>query len=61
MGVLQEITDLRSNPEVDTPKVEDAMVEFNGTNNTVITTKGWDVKVRWKDQSTDWVPFKLVK
>ena len=27
----------------------------------VITTKGWDIQVRWKDGSTDWMPLSQVK
>ena len=27
----------------------------------MITTKGWDVQVKWSDQSSSWIPLKLIK
>jgi len=33
----------------------------NGAQVPVITTKGWDVKVRWKDKSTNWIPLAEIK
>ena len=31
------------------------------TSKPVITTKGWDLQVRWKDGSVDWLPLTQVK
>ena len=60
-GVLNETMDFRSNQEVDILQVEYAMVEVNGINKPVITTKGWDVQVQRDYWSTDWVPLNRVK
>ena len=31
------------------------------TKKPVITTKGWDIQVKWKDGSIDWLPLTQVK
>ena len=41
--------------------VEQEYTNFHGIQLPVITTKGWDVKVKWIDQSIDWVPLHLIK
>ena len=33
----------------------------SGQRRPVITTKGWDVQVRWSDQSTGWLPLSELK
>ena len=33
----------------------------NGRDVPIITTKGWDIKVRWIDGSTTWVPLSVFK
>ena len=42
-------------------KSTEAMVEVNGRRKRVITTKGWDMLVRWEDGSQSWIPLKDVK
>ena len=39
---------------------EQAYTNVNGIQRPVITTKGWDVQVKWRDQSTDWVTLYLI-
>ena len=41
--------------------VDKGHVEHNGIKKRVITTKGWDLRVRWKDGSTSWIPLKELK
>ena len=36
-------------------------VAVNGIAKPVITTKSWDMQVQWIDNSTSWVPLKLIK
>ena len=36
-------------------------VEYNGIKKRIITTQGWDLRVRWKDGSTSWIPLKELK
>ena len=45
MVVLQEIVDLRSNPEVYILQGEDAMVDVNGIKKPIITTELLGVQV----------------
>ena len=52
-GLPEEIVDFRNDPDVAISKNNGTTVLPNGLERPVITTKGWDVKVRWKDQSTD--------
>ena len=48
-------------------KLEDAIpidkgyVEYNGMKRRVITTKGWELRIRWNDGSTSWIPLKELK
>ena len=37
------------------------MFEQNGIKRKIITTKGWDLRIRWKDESTSWIPLKELK
>ena len=42
-------------------KGEKACTNVNRIQSPVITTKGWDVQVKWIDQRTDCVPLHLIK
>ena len=42
------------------PEVEQAYTNVNGIQCLVITTKVWNVQVKWSDQSTYWVPLHLI-
>ena len=60
-GLLEEIIVFRKD-NVIAVKVQDGFREMsNGEKVPVITTKGWDVKVRWTDKSTDWIPLTEIK
>ena len=41
--------------------IERGWHEQNGTRKRVVTTRGWEVRIKWKDGSTSWLPLKEVK
>ena len=43
----------RHDPDVAIPTGDQAYKNVNGIQRPVITTKGWDVQVKWRYQSTD--------
>jgi hypothetical protein len=60
-GLLEEIIDFRKDDSI-AIKIDDGFKEMsNGDKVPVITTKGWDVQVRWSDKSTDWIPLTEIK
>ena len=61
-GILKEIVSFRTDPNVAVVKGENSnCTSLNGIKRPVITTKKWDVQVRWEDQSTRWVPLATIK
>ena len=60
-GLIDEIVDIRVDPNVAVPKSEGRIETTSGQLRDVVTTKGWDIQVRWKDQSTSWLPLMTVK
>ena len=62
MGIFQEICGARKDDTIAISKdADNAFIELNGRTTPVITTKGWDILIRWKDQSTSWVPLSIAK
>ena len=61
MGLLDEVVDFRRDPSVAISKEDGTITTPSGQKRNVITTKGWDVLIRWKDRSTNWVPLALIK
>ena len=43
------------------PTGEQAYTSDNRIQCPVITKKDWDVKFKWRYQSTDWVPLHMIK
>ena len=59
--LLAEVIDFCKDNDI-AVKAQDGFREMsNGEKVPVVTTKGWDVKVRWTDKSTDWVPLTEIK
>ena len=58
-SLIVGIIDHRKSDEA-VPK-DKAFVEINGRRKRVHTTKGWDMLVKWKDDSQSWIPLKDVK
>ena len=59
-GLLDEIVSFRKDESIAIPRNQSTIL-VNGVERKVITTKGWDVEVKWQDQSTSWVPLKVIK
>ena len=58
--LLREITDHRSDNSA--VKIDDGYVDVPGRpRRRRITTKGWELRVTWKDGATDWIPLKDLK
>ena len=58
--MLAEIEDHRVLPNA-IPKNEGTFMTSQGTTRKKRTTKGWDLLVRWKDGSSNWVCLKDIK
>ena len=59
--LMDEILAVRRDSDVSVMQGPDASAIVNGRKRPIITTKGWDVQVRWKDGSISWHPLFLVK
>ena len=57
---LEDIIDHRANDEA-ISKRDGWIRSSNGASKRIITTKGWDLKVIWKDGTSTWVPLKDIK
>ena len=60
-GVFDEIVDFRFDEAIAVSRENGFVTSYNGQKKPVITTKGVDVQIRWKDQSTSWLPLSIVK
>ena len=60
-GIFDEIISTRRDPNIAIPMGEHANTDINGRETPIITTKGWEVLIKWKDQSTSWVPLSTIK
>ena len=60
-GLKYEIISFRSDPNISLQKGDDAFTRVNKIDKRVITTNGWDVEVKWSEQSTDWVPLSMIE
>ena len=49
--LLDEILAVRRNGDASVMKESDAFAIVKGSKRPIITTKGWDIQVRWKDGS----------
>ena len=61
VGLLDEILDFRKDDSIAILKESGYITSANGQKKPIVTTKGWDELVKWKDQSTNWVPISLAK
>ena len=61
IGIFQEIVDVRTDKDIAVQKGEAAYTTFNGRKKPVVTTKGWELLIRWNDGSTSWLPLGTVK
>ena len=58
-SIIEGIIDHRKSE--DALSKDKAFVELNGRRKRIHTTKGWDLLVKWKDDSQSWIPLKDVK
>ena len=59
-GILYEIIGRRR--KEDAISTDQGFVETkSGNEKRVITTKGWDIRVKWENGETTWVPLKVIK
>ena len=58
-GTISEICDHRKSDKA--IPVSRGFVTSGNTQKPIITTKGWDLKIRWKDGSYDWLPLSQIK
>ena len=59
-NIFDSIIDHRKND--DTISKEDGyIISQNGVRRKIITTKGWELNVRWKDGSESWIPMNEIK
>ena len=59
IGWIKEIVDHRKKDSA--LSASEGFVTSGTSQKPVITTKGWDFQVRWKDGSMDWLPLSQVK
>lgn len=48
-------------PNIAVSKIDGYVDLPNGHRKPVVTTRGWDAQVRWKDQSTNWIALTQLK
>lgn len=60
-AILDEIVDIRKDDNIAIPIEEGYATNTNGQKKPVITTKGWDIKVRWTDGTHDWIPLTEIR
>lgn len=53
--------DLRKDNTINVPKEKGSYHNRADVERNVITTKGWEVQVRWRDKSTSWISLKFAK
>ena len=60
LGIFQEVAGHRFNDEA-IPEGPEAHTELNGRIKPIITTKGCDILIKWRDQSSTWIPLASAK
>ena len=58
--LLDEIIDHRKTDKA-IPKGKGTYISRSGFERNKLTTRGWEINVRWKDGSTDWIKLKDLK
>ena len=60
-GIIDEYVDLRRDDSIAVPKNKGQFETSTGQLRNVVTTKGWEIQVRWKDKSTSWISLHEAK
>ncbi len=61
VGFIKEVCGYRVERDKALTKSNGFLYSHNGRQVPKITTKGWQIRVRWNDDSTCWVPMGLLK
>jgi hypothetical protein len=61
VGFFDEICGANKNEQIAITQGDHTFTEVNGIRKPIITTKGWSILIKWKDQSTNWVPLSIAK
>ena len=61
MGLINEVTNIQKYPSIAIAKEDGTFITALGQYRYVVINKGWDVQIRWKDQSTSWLLMAEVK
>ena len=59
-NIFDSIIDHRKNGDT-ISKADGYIISQNGVRRKIITTKGWEINVRWKDGSESWIPMNEIK
>ncbi|GFH61775.1 hypothetical protein CTEN210_18251 [Chaetoceros tenuissimus] len=60
-GIIEEFLDIRKDDSIAVPKERGMYFNNAGVERNIVTTKGWEVQVKWRDKSTSWISLKNVK
>ena len=60
-GIIDEFLDIRKDDSIAISKENGTYYNKAGVERNVVTTKGWEVQVRWRDKSTSWISLKDAK
>ena len=55
MGLINEVTDIQIYPSISVAKQDGNFITTSVLERDGVTTKGWDVQMICKDQSTSWL------
>ena len=59
-NIFDSIIDHRKNDDA-ISKADGYIISQNGVRRKTITTKGWEINIRWKDGSESWIPMNEIK
>ncbi|GFH50430.1 hypothetical protein CTEN210_06904 [Chaetoceros tenuissimus] len=60
-GIIEEFLDIRKDASIAVPKEQGTYFNSARGERNVVTTKGWEVQVKWRDKSTSWISLKAAK
>ena len=60
-SLFDEIISARKEEKIAVEKGERAFTMVDGIRKPIITTKGWNIQIKWKDGSVSWHPMSTVK
>lgn len=61
LGIFKEIIDVCQDKNEAIPKRDNGFTYISGRKKPIINTKGWELLIKWSNNSTNWVPLATVK